>query len=245
MKKLVFPFLILFACASLSANTAQDTITKAFQVVEIMPQFPGGEKAMCDFIAEKFYYPEEARRAGIEGRVTTRFVVNEDGSISQAQVLRGIHPQCDSVALSIINQMPKWTSGTQNGKPVKVYFTLPIVFRLPEDPNIVDGRVIYKRPEQSAKFAKGVKELKKQLKIKIKKGKLKYKLPYYKKVDAQFIVNKKGKMEDLIITWDGVGEDGQKAAIKRIKSLSKWIPAKHNGKNVDSYVRLSVMFEEK
>ena len=95
--------------------------------VEQMPQFQGDMNA---FIAGLIRYPAAASEAGIEGRVCIQFVVNEDGSVSNATVVRGIGGGCDEEALRIVNAMPKWKPGKQNGSPVKVFFTLPIKFML-------------------------------------------------------------------------------------------------------------------
>ena len=101
-----------------------------FMVVEEMPEFPGGQAAMMSFIAKSIKYPVVAQKNGIQGRVTCSFVVNQDGSIIDAEVVRGIDPSLDKEALRVINTMPKWKLGKQRGKPVRVKFTIPINFRL-------------------------------------------------------------------------------------------------------------------
>jgi len=95
--------------------------------VEQMPEF-GGD--LGSYLSKNIRYPDQARENNIEGRVTLKFVVNEDGSISAAQVIRKLGGGCDEEALRVVNSMPKWKPGKQNGHPVKVYFTLPIVFKL-------------------------------------------------------------------------------------------------------------------
>ena len=101
-----------------------------FMVVEEMPEFPGGQAALMSFIAKSIKYPVVAQENGIQGRVTCSFVVNKDGSIVDAEVIRGIDPSLDKEALRVINTMPKWKPGKQRGKPVRVKFTVPINFRL-------------------------------------------------------------------------------------------------------------------
>ncbi len=100
---------------------------KILTYVEQMPQFEGD---LSTYLASHIRYPEMAKENNIEGRVSIKFVVNEDGSIAAAEVLRGIGGGCDEEALRVLNTMPKWKPGKQNGTPVKVYFTLPIVFKL-------------------------------------------------------------------------------------------------------------------
>lgn len=106
---------------------------KPFVTVEEMPSFPGGESAMQKYVGDNLKYPKEAFEKGIQGRVTIRFVVSETGAITNAVVIRGIDPACDAEALRVINAMPNWIPGKQNGKDVPVYFTLPIVYRLKTD----------------------------------------------------------------------------------------------------------------
>ena len=104
-----------------------------FTIVEQMPEFKGGQAEMFKFIGKNVKYPPMARENGIEGTVFVSFVVNEDGSITNAQVRRGLAgggAGCDAEALRVVKMMPKWTAGKQRGKPVKVSFTLPIKFKL-------------------------------------------------------------------------------------------------------------------
>lgn len=103
---------------------------KPFVTVEQMPSFPGGDIEMQRFIRDNLKYPVIAQENGIQGRVTIRFVVTKDGSISDVQVLRGIDASCDKEAVRVVKSMPKWIPGKQNGRNVPVYFTLPVVFRL-------------------------------------------------------------------------------------------------------------------
>lgn len=98
-----------------------------YTVVDQQPEFPGDVRA---YLADKLQYPDQAREAGIEGRVVVRFVVDENGAISQTSVQRGIGGGCDEEALRVVRGMPKWRPAKVNGKPVKSYFSLPIKFTL-------------------------------------------------------------------------------------------------------------------
>ena len=108
----------------------EESSQQIFMVVEEMPEFPGGQAALMSFIAKSIKYPVVAQENCIQGRVTCSFVVNKDGSIVDAEVIRGIDPSLDKEALRVINTMPKWKPGKQRGKPVRVKFTVPINFRL-------------------------------------------------------------------------------------------------------------------
>lgn len=103
---------------------------RPFVVVEQMPEFPGGESKIIDFVKENLVYPETAQELGIEGRVTLRFVINKDGSISDIRVMRGVDPVLDKEAIRLVKSMPKWIPGKQNGKEVPVEYTMPFTFKL-------------------------------------------------------------------------------------------------------------------
>ena len=102
-----------------------------FEVVEQMPEFPnGGMAGLMQFLSKNIKYPTIAQENGTQGRVTVQFVVNKDGSIVDATVLRGVDPYLDKEAIRVINSMPKWKPGMQRGKPVRVKYTVPVMFRL-------------------------------------------------------------------------------------------------------------------
>ena len=103
-----------------------------YQIVEEMPQFPGGEKALMEYIAKNLTYPQEARDKGVEGRVFIGMVIEKDGSVSNVRVLRGIGGGCDEEAMRVIKSMPKWKPGMMKGEPVPVSYQIPINFKLSE-----------------------------------------------------------------------------------------------------------------
>ena len=101
-----------------------------FQIVEEMPQFPGGEQKLMEFVAKNIKYPQIARETGIQGRVFVGFVVEPDGSISNVKLLRGIGGGCDEEAMRVIKSLPKWKPGKQRGKAVRVSYQIPVFFKL-------------------------------------------------------------------------------------------------------------------
>ena len=101
-----------------------------FQVVEEMPEFPGGMGECMKWLSKNIKYPTISQENGVQGRVIIQFVVNKDGSIVDAQVARGVDPYLDKEALRVVGQMPKWKPGKQRGKEVRVKYTLPVMFRL-------------------------------------------------------------------------------------------------------------------
>ena len=106
-----------------------------FDVVEGMPQFPGGAAALMQYLSQNIRYPKEAMEAKTQGRVIVQFVVEKDGSISGAHVVKSVNPQLDAEALRVVSAMPNWTPGTQNGQTVRVKYAVPISFRLKGDEN--------------------------------------------------------------------------------------------------------------
>lgn len=103
---------------------------KVHEHVEVMPQFPGGNVELMRYLSANIKYPTIAAENGIEGRVVLKFVVSKDGSISNIQIIRSLDPSCDKEAVRVVKGMPKWIPGMQNGHPVAVYFTLPVLFKL-------------------------------------------------------------------------------------------------------------------
>ena len=101
-----------------------------FQIVEEMPAFPGGEKALLEYVFKNIKYPQIARETGIQGRVFVGFVVEPDGSVSNVKILRGIGGGCDEEAMRVIKSLPKWKPGKQRGKAVRVSYQIPVVFKL-------------------------------------------------------------------------------------------------------------------
>ena len=101
-----------------------------FQVVEEMPEFPGGMAECMKFLSKNIKYPPISQENGIQGRVIVQFVVNQDGSIVDPVVVRGVDSHLDKEALRVIQMMPKWKPGKQRGKAVRVKYTVPVMFRL-------------------------------------------------------------------------------------------------------------------
>ncbi len=101
-----------------------------FIIVEEMPEFPGGQQALTEYLASSIRYPVIAQENGIQGRVYIQFVVNQDGAVTNATILRGVDPSLDREALRVVEAMPKWKPGRQRNRPVRVSYTVPINFVL-------------------------------------------------------------------------------------------------------------------
>ena len=103
---------------------------KVYDVVEQMPSFPGGMKAMMDYLAKNIRYPAKAVKNKIQGRVIVQFIVDEKGNLSDIKVVKSAEPSLNAEAVRVVKSMPRWNPGMQNGKAVKVRYTLPVTFRL-------------------------------------------------------------------------------------------------------------------
>jgi TonB family protein len=130
--QLIVPVLLaLFASfQTVQAQNEETQSDQVFMMVEEMPQFPGGEKALREFITSNIRYPKEAQENGIQGKVYVTFVIDTLGSVVDAKIARGVDPSLDKEALRVVSDLPKWQPGKQRGKLVKVSYTVPISFAL-------------------------------------------------------------------------------------------------------------------
>ena len=122
-------------------NPPSENESVPFSLIEKKPTFQGGEAhTFAKWVAENLKYPEEAKAAGIEGRVMVQFTIGNDGQVRDAKVLRGIHPTLDAEAVRVLSASPKWEPGYQDGKPVNVTYSFPVVFKLRGNEN--SGEVV-------------------------------------------------------------------------------------------------------
>ena len=117
--------------ATVTGNFSTDTI---YNVAETMPQFPGGPNELMKYLSENTKYPETAKANKIEGRVFVSFVIEKDGSVTNAEVMRGIGKECDAEAVRVVLSMPKWQPGiNKEGETVRCRFTVPFIFKFNEN----------------------------------------------------------------------------------------------------------------
>ena len=121
----------LLICLSASALYSQEELDDGvFSIVEESPEFPGGIDSMYAFIQKNIHYPEVSKERGEQGTVYLNFIVEEDGSITNIHIVRGVSELIDKEAIRVVKLMPNWIPGKQAGKAVRVRFTLPIRFQL-------------------------------------------------------------------------------------------------------------------
>ena len=125
----------LMALLGLTTVSAQKTVVakknqQVFDVVEKMPEYPGGQAALFEYLSTNVKYPVDAEKQKIQGRVLVTFVVNTDGSITDIEVVKKAFPSLDAEAVRVISGMPKWIPGEQKGQKVRVKYTVPLSFNL-------------------------------------------------------------------------------------------------------------------
>ena len=109
---------------------APEVENKVFDVVEVMPSFPGGQSALMQYLNSNIKYPVVAQENGVQGRVVVSFVVEKDGSITDVRVVRSVDPSLDREATRVVKSMPHWIPGKQNGSAVRVKYNVPVSFKL-------------------------------------------------------------------------------------------------------------------
>lgn len=136
MRKVIFVLaLLLSAHTAMHAQNNQRTERNAsdekiFDVVEQPPSFPGGQAALMSYLSKNVKYPEEALKDNVQGRVIVGFIVEKDGSVSNAKIIRSVDSALDKEAIRIVMSMPKWTPGRQNGRNVRTKYNVPVNFKL-------------------------------------------------------------------------------------------------------------------
>ena len=226
---------------------------QVFQVVEQMPEFPGGMGECMKFLGQNIKYPAEAIEKGIQGRVIVQMIVERDGSITNTKVVRGVDPLLDAEALRVVNQSPKWIPGKQRGQAVRVKYTLPVMFRLsndsPESKPAETSREakvgengVYQVCEEMPEFPGGMAECMKYLSKNVKYPEDCKKESVQGRVIAQFVVDKDGSIQDVKVVR-GIHPSLDKEAIRVIEGMPKWKPGKQDGKTVKVKYTIPVSFK--
>ena len=226
---------------------------EVFMVVEEMPEFPGGMGECMKWLGQNIKYPADAKEKGVQGRVIVQFVVEKDGTIVNAKVVRGVDPDLDAEALRVVNQSPKWKPGKQKGEAVRVKYTLPIMFKLDNDSSDskaaeapreakVDENGVYQVCEEMPEFPGGMAECMKWLGKNINYPEDCKKEGVQGRVIVQFVVDKDGSIKDPTIAR-GVHPSLDKEALRVLSSMPNWKPGKQKGEAVKVKYTIPVMFK--
>ncbi|NDW13176.1 M56 family peptidase [Bacteroides sp. 214] len=229
---------------------------EAFEIAEVTPEYPGGLPALMSFLSQNVQYPAKAAEKKIEGTVTVKFIVNKDGSISDAIILRGVEPSLDAEALRVINSMPKWKPGKQRGKEVRVKYTIPIRFRITQpvsqekkvevvaasiDKSPADNDAVFEVVENSPQYPGGISALMEFLNQNIKYPQKAAAEKIEGIVTVQFVVTKEGNIKDPIVLR-GENADLAEEAIRVVKLMPKWQPGTQRGVAVNVKYTVPVRF---
>ena len=204
-----------------------------FTVVEVMPEFPGGQGALLKFLATNVRYPESAVKNGIEGRVSCSFVVGKDGAISEAEVIRGVSPELNEEALRVINSMPVWSPGKQRGEAVNVKYTVPVTFRLSGGKKKTSSRIAQRPGGQTS--------LLKYLATRIKYPTIAQENGIQGRVSCSFVVDTDGSLKDIEVIR-GIDPSLDREAVRVIREMPKWNPGVQNNMAVAVKYTVPVTF---
>ena len=233
-------------------NTDNDTV---FQIVEQMPQFPGGEQALMEFVAKSVVYPEEAKEKNISGRVFVSFVVEKDGSVSNVKVLRGIGGGCDEEAVRVIKSMPKWQPGKMKGEPVRVSYQIPFNFKLDNEPTPParqsdvssanmkpDENGVFQIVEEMPQYPGGEAAMMEYVAKNVVYPKEAQEKGISGRVFVGFVIEKDGSIGEVKLLR-GIGGGCDEEAIRVVQGMPKWKPGKMKGEAVRVSYQMPIIFK--
>lgn len=250
----------------MSPQISTDPSDLVFTVVEVMPEFPGGQGALLQFLAKSIKYPVIAQQNGIQGRVTCSFVVGKDGVIRNIEVIRGVDPSLDLEATRVISMMPKWKPGMQKGKEVSVKYTVPVTFRLQgkednkptplpagegdneitvvgygEQKSADTSGQVFAIVEKMPQFPGGEKAINEFISKTLQYPVIAQENGIQGKVVCSFIINQDGSVTDAEVI-SGVDPSLDREALRIVSAMPKWIPGTQRGKAVRVKYTMPVTF---
>ncbi|MBK9149401.1 MAG: energy transducer TonB [Flavobacteriales bacterium] len=248
----------LFACllASVTSQARAQVVTapylddgeltdSVFTVVEVSPAFTGGEAELYKYLLTAIRYPDAARDAGIQGTVFINFVVEKDGRITNANVLRGIGGGCDEVALNAVRSMPAWTPGEHKGQRVRVRYNLPVKFTMKEPEKVISTSdraytVVEEMPEFPGGAVAMYQFIKKELRYptELKRSKANG------TVHTTFEIGTDGSINNARV-YRGFHPAADAEALRLVNSMPAWSPGKQRGKPVRVQFTLPIRFSPK
>ena len=248
------------------AAIGQSPDDSIFTVVEKNPEFPGGEAALMKYIAESLVYPQIAMENGIGGRIYCKFVVEKDGSVSNVEVTRAFNQYLDREAIRVLKSLPKFKPGTHKGQPVRVYYSVPVTFKIsstnnpPSNENSAksgqkilievedqdfdtgyDEDHIFTIVEKNPVFPGGEVALMKYIQDNIIYPSIAAENGIQGRSFCEFVVNKDGSVSDVCVLR-AFNQYLDREAIRVLKSLPKFIPGEQRGKPVRVKYSVPVSF---
>ncbi|MGQ1909771.1 TonB family protein [Marinifilum sp. RC60d5] len=226
-----------------------------FVIVEQMPEYPGGQDALREYFKKSTNYPKSAKENGVKGRVYVTFVIDKEGNVTKARVVRGVNQDFDKEALRVVKAMPKWVPGRQRGEKVNVSYTVPINFGLKDGEGYGEVEKVQFKKGISVKvgdaftsvdempiFPGGQLELQKFIARTVKYPEEAQKKGETGRVFVTFIVNKLGVVDSARIVR-GVSPSIDAEALRVVKAMPKWKPGKMKGEPVNVVYTVPINFE--
>jgi TonB family protein len=225
------------------APASSQNYDNVFIIVEEMPEFPGGEQALRQYIATHINYPPEAQKNNISGKVYVTFVVNPNGKVDRAKIVRGIDPALDAEALKVVNSFPDWTPGRQRGEAVAVAYTVPVTFGLTSTVTAPGDSLkpVFIMVEEMPEFPGGEQALRQYIATHVNYPPEAQKNNISGKVYVTFVVNSNGKVDRAKIVR-GIDPALDAEALRVVSTFPDWIPGKQRGKAVDVSYTVPVTF---
>ena len=248
-------------------KTAATAANEVYTTVEKKPQFPGGEAAMMKYVGENIRYPENAFKNKVQGRVIVQFVVQKDGKVGEVKILRGTDEELNNEAVRVIKSLPAFTPGEMDGKPVSVWYTFPVMFKIigegkiirlegdnagntsaastrksPADSAPADGNQVYTVVEKKPQFPGGEAELLRYISENLRYPEVAKNEKNQGRVVVQFVVKSDGSVGDVKIIRK-VSDALDAEAARVIKSLPTFTPGEMGGKPVSVWYTLPVTFK--
>lgn len=131
-KTLLMIMMVVLCTGTVNAQSVnqEEAANKVYDVVELMPSFPGGQTGLMQYLADNIKYPQDAEEQKKGGRVLVQFIIGKEGNIYDVEIVKSVFPSLDEEAMRVIREMPRWIPGKQEGKAVNVKYIMPITFRL-------------------------------------------------------------------------------------------------------------------
>jgi len=222
---------------------------KVYDGYEQNPQFPGGDKALLDFIYKNLKYPESAIKADIQGKVMLRFVITITGEVDKVEIIRSLQPDCDKEAIRVVKMLPKFIPGKYRGKPESRWYILPVTFKLPNakplNPKVVQTEgldSVYTVTDQAPEFPGGFVELLNFIRKNLNRPPIgPFENDLFYKVMCRFVVEKNGNVSNITVVRS-LSPWYDEEAVKVLKLLPKFIPGKYKGQTVRAYYNVPVSF---
>lgn len=229
-----------FVPISFKTQQSAEVKEKVFEYLDDMPEFPGGQKAMMEWLGQNIQYPKEAVDGNIEGRVIVRFIIEKDGSISNAKVAKGVHESLNKEALRVVSAMPKWKPGMQDGQPARCQFTLPVSFKFSQPAEEEEN--VFEYLDNMPEFPGGEKAMMEWLSQNILYPKEAVDGKIEGRVMISFVIEKDGSVSNAKVIR-GIDESLDNEALRVVNAMPNWKPGMQDDQPARARFTIPVSFK--